>query len=123
MRENDKHEQNFKPYSMDGGEVDRSQLRYVIVKKRSPRLRWWLRMADHVFGNRSLGDLNSEFEQFAVDPRRTPKRVLAAHCSNQIASFLWNLGTSRSPMTYFPSPIPPEYLTMPVDDGFGPDDD
>jgi hypothetical protein len=30
-------------------------------------------MADHVFGNRSLGDLNSEFEQFAVDPRRTQR--------------------------------------------------
>src|SRR5262245_33267407 len=68
-------------------------------------------------------DLNSEFEQFAVDPRRTPKRVLAAHCSNEIASFLWNLGTSRSPTPYFLSPIPPESLTMPVDDCFRPDDD
>src|SRR5215510_9056971 len=123
MRENDKHEKNFEPYSMDGEEVDRSQLRYVIVKERSPRLRRWLRMAGHVFGNRSLRDLNPEFEQFAVDPRRTPKRVLTAHCSNQIASFLWNLGTSGSPMTYFPSPIPPESLTMPVDDCFRLDDD
>src|SRR5262249_40005907 len=113
MRENDKHEQNFKPHCMDGEEVDRSQLRYVIVKERSPRLRWWLGMSDHVFGNRGLRDLNSEFQQFAVDARRTPKRVVTAHCSNQIASFLWNLGTSGSPMTYFPGPIPPESLTMP----------
>src|SRR5262249_41758557 len=121
--ENDKHEQNFKPHGVDGEGVDRSQLRYVIVEERSPRLRWWLRMAHHVFGNRSLGDLNSEFEQFAVDPRRTPKRVLTAHGSNQIASFLWNLGTSGSSMMYFPSPMPPESLTMPVDDGFRLDDD
>jgi hypothetical protein len=92
MCENDKHEQNFKPHCMDGEEVDGNQLRYVIVEERSPRLRWWLRTADHVFGDRSLGDLNSKFEQFAVDPRRTPKRILTAHCSNQIASFLWNLG-------------------------------
>src|SRR5262249_10572026 len=123
MRENNKHEKNFKPCSMDGEEVDRSQLRYVIVKERSPRLRWWPGMSDHVFGNRSLRDLNSEFEQFAVDPRRTPKRVLTADCSNQIASFLWNLGTSGSHMTCFPSPIQPESLTMPVDDGFRLDDD
>src|SRR5215471_2520006 len=123
MCENDKHEKNFKPSSVDREEVDRSQLRYVIVKERSPRLRWWLGMSDQVFGNRSLRDLNSEFEQFAVDPRRTPKRVLTADCSNQIASFLWNLRTSGAPMTYFPSPIPPESLTMPVDDGFRLDDD
>src|SRR5215813_6975845 len=123
MRENDKHEKNFKPCSMDGEEVDRSQLRYVIVEERSPRLRWRLRTADHVFGDRGLGDLNSKFEQFAVDPRRTPKRILTAHCSNQIASFLWNLGTSGSPVTYFPGPIPPESLTMPVDDGFRLDDE
>src|SRR5262249_44510941 len=58
MRKNDKHEQNFKPYSMDGEKVDRRQLRYVIVKERSPRLRWWLGMSDQVFGNRSLRDLN-----------------------------------------------------------------
>src|SRR5262249_6812865 len=115
MRENDKHEKNFKPCSMDGEEVDRSQLRYVIVEERSPRLRWRLRTADHVFGDRGLGDLNSKFEQFAVDPRRTPKRIVTAHCSNQIASFLWNLRTSRSPMTFFPGPIPPKSLTVPVD--------
>ena len=62
MREDDKHEQNFKPHGMDGEEVDRSQLRDVIIEERSPRLRWWFRSANHVFGNRSLGNLNSEFE-------------------------------------------------------------
>src|SRR5262249_43629636 len=123
MCENDEHEQNFKPHRMDGEKVDRNQLRSVIVEERSPRLRWWLRTADHVFGNGGLGDLDSKFEQFAVDPRRTPKRILTTHCSNQIASFLWNLRTSRSPMTYFPGPIPPESLTMPVDDCFRLDDD
>src|SRR5262249_45467052 len=120
--ENDKHEQNFKPHGVDGEEVDRSQLRHVIVEERSPRLRWCLRMAHDVVGDRSLGDLNAEFEQFAVDPAH-PKAGSHGSCSNQIASFLWNLGTSRSPMTYFPSPIPPESLTMPVDDGFRLDDD
>jgi hypothetical protein len=123
MGEHNEDKQNFKPHGVHGEEVDRSQLRYVIVEERSPRLRWWLRMADHIFGNRSLRDLNSEFEQFTVDPRRTPKRVLTAHCSYQIASLLWNLGASRSPMTYFPSLIQPESLTVPADNGFRLDDD
>jgi hypothetical protein len=46
-----------------------------------------------------------------------------AHYSNQIASFLRNSRTSGSPMTYFPSPIPPESLMMPADDGFRLDHD
>src|SRR5215510_12530921 len=37
MRENNKHEKNFKTNRVDSEEVDRSQLRCVIVKKRSPR--------------------------------------------------------------------------------------
>src|SRR5215510_2856332 len=118
MCEYDKNEQNLEPDRVYREEVDGNELGHMIGEERSPRLGWRLGRADHVFGNRSLRDLNSECEQFTVDPRRTPKRVLTADCSNQIASFLWNLGTSRSPMTYFPSPIPPESLTMPVDDGF-----
>src|SRR5262245_12750035 len=87
LHKNDKDEQDFKPDRVDGEEVYRSELGYVIIEERSPRLRWWFWSPDHVFGNRSLGNLNSNFEQFAVDPRRTPKRVFTAHCSSQIASF------------------------------------
>jgi hypothetical protein len=123
MRENDEHERNFKPYSMDGEEVDRSQLRYVIVEERSPSLGGRLRIADHVFGNGRLRNLNAEFQKFAVYPRCAPERILAAHRSNQIARFLWNLGKSASSMTYLPSPIPLKSLTMPFNDGFRLNDD
>ena len=73
MDEHNEDKQNFKPHSVHGEEVYRSQLRYVIVEERSPRLRRWLRMADHIFGNRSLRDLNSEFEQFTVESEAHPK--------------------------------------------------
>src|SRR5262249_54731220 len=46
MDEHNEDKQNFKPHGVHGEEVDRSQLRYVIAEERSPRLRWWLRMAD-----------------------------------------------------------------------------
>ena len=35
-------------------------------------------MADHVFCNRRFGKLESEFQEFPVNPRRTPKRGFAA---------------------------------------------
>src|SRR5262249_52306817 len=75
-------------------------------------------MSDHVFGNRSLRDLDVQLHQLTVDPRCAPGRILAAHRSNQIACFFWNLRTSSLPVTNFPGPIPTESLTMPGDDCF-----
>ena len=48
---NDEDEQDFKPDRVDGEEVDRSELRYVIIEERSPRLRWLFRISNHVFRN------------------------------------------------------------------------
>ncbi len=46
--------------------------RCAILARRSTPL-------DHVLGDARLRDLKSEFEQFAVDTRRTPKRIFDAH--------------------------------------------
>ena len=40
----------------------------------------------HLLGDRSLADLDTELEQFAMDPGRTPERVRAAHFPDQIAN-------------------------------------
>jgi len=51
-----------------------------------------------------LGDVKPEFEQFAVDARRTPKQILRAQLPDQRAQF--NLD-SRAPFSppRFPTPI------------------
>jgi hypothetical protein len=36
---------------------------------------------------RALADFNAELEQFAMDVGRAPKRIGAAHLTNQIADF------------------------------------
>ena len=36
----------------------------------------------HVLGDRCLADLDAELEEFAVNPRRAPERVGAAHLTN-----------------------------------------
>jgi hypothetical protein len=59
MCEDKKNEKDFEPNGVDGEEVDGSKLSDVIIEKCSPRLRWWFRTSDHVFGNGSLGNLNA----------------------------------------------------------------
>src|SRR5438552_5706418 len=44
-----KYEQNFKPDRLHREEIDRNELRDVVVEKCFPRLRWRFPMTDHVF--------------------------------------------------------------------------
>jgi hypothetical protein len=106
MGEDDKDEQDFKPNRVDGEEIDGSQLRYLIVEECFPRLRWWFRIANHVFGNGSLRDLNSQLHELAVDPRCAPNRILTAHGPDKITSFLRNSRAARPTVTNLPDPIP-----------------
>ena len=73
MCEDDKDEENFKPYCVDGEEVDGSELRNVIVEECPLRLGRRFRAPDHVFGNGGLGDLNAQLHQLSVNPRCAPK--------------------------------------------------
>jgi hypothetical protein len=54
---------------------------------------------------------------------RSPERILAAHTSDEIASFRRNQRTSGTSTATFPGPIPLESLAVPGDDGFWLDDE
>ena len=49
---------------------------------------------DHVFGDARLPDFKPELEQFAVDARRAPQRVLDTHSPDQGAQLCVNLRSS-----------------------------
>jgi len=115
--------QNLEPEGVYGEEVDRNELGHMIGEERSPRLGWRLGMTDHVFGNGRLGNLNAQFQEFAVNSRRSPERVIATDGSNEIARLPRNKRTSGSAMTNLPGPVPLKSLTMPTNDGFRFDDD
>ena len=86
-----KHDENIENVERNvgyGEEVDRDQLRRVIVEKRSPCLQWRFRMPYHVFCNRRFGNMDSEFQKFTVNSGRTPDGVVPAHGADQAASFL-----------------------------------
>ena len=53
-------------------------------------------MLRHVSADGGLADFNAELEQFAMGVGRAPKRIGAAHLTNQIADVGGQLRPSRS---------------------------
>ena len=45
-------------------------------------------LLDHVLGDGRFSDFNTEFEQFAMDARRTPEPVGPAHLADEFSSLL-----------------------------------
>jgi hypothetical protein len=70
----------------------------MVAQKGLPALRGWLPSPGHVFCHDGLPNIDAKLEQFAVDPRRSPKRVRDAHGANKLANVrrcLWP-ATARS---------------------------
>ena len=74
-------------------------------------------------GRADLADVDAQFEQFAVDPRRSPKRILAAHSTDQLPHVFGDRRSARVAVPNFPCPEQPKALAAPGDDGFGLNDD
>ena len=51
-------------------------------------LRRWLAASRHILANTGLANVDAQLEQFAVDARCSPKRIVAAHLANQVPRFL-----------------------------------
>ena len=88
MRKYEKYKKNLEPNGVYGEEIDRGELRHMIVKERSPCLGWRFSAADHVLGHGCLRDIYTELQEFAVNSRCTPKRVIATDGADQVPSFL-----------------------------------
>ena len=96
----------------------------MVFQKRAPRLGWWFRLPNrNQTGDRSLGDFDSQFEQFAMNSRSAPKRIGLGHFANKLT----DVRADRRPSGPFASglelPEQLETLSMPPNDSFGFDDD
>ena len=91
----------------DNEQIHGSDIRRVVARENPPPLTWRSTPLDHVLGNARLRDLKPELEQFAVDTRCSPKRVLDAHSPDQSAQLRADL---RPPAkrARLPTPVPPE---------------
>src|SRR6266446_3844344 len=79
-------------------------------------------MPNHVLGYGRLRDLNSQFQQFAVNAWCTPARVVAAHHPDQIPNLLRHAGPTWLAAADSRRPEQAEAFTMPGDNGFSLDD-
>src|SRR3989441_2096601 len=69
--------------------------------------------------HRRLRDSQAELQQLAVDPRRPPQRIRAAHLPYQIPKVPPNRGPTPSAST-LPCPVEPEAPAVPPHHGLGP---
>src|SRR5262249_27575234 len=93
----------------------------MIAQKRGPPLRGRAPSPGHVLGDGRLSHRKAELEQLTMYARRTPKRILCAHPSDQcpqIGIDLW----PTSKIARFPPPIAAKTGAMPAHEGLGPDD-
>src|SRR5262245_44622506 len=67
----------------DDEQVHRGNVRRVVTQKGAPSLTWRSTSLNHEPGDARLRDVKPELEQFAVDARRSPKRILDAHPPDQ----------------------------------------
>ena len=119
MSQNEEHIQDSETHRRHHEEVHRYQLLHVVLQERPPRLRWRLAVLHHVLRNRCLGYLDSELQQFPVQPRRSPEHVDGAHVADQVSDFLRHPRSSDPSPTALPVPVEPESFSMPADDRLG----
>ena len=122
MGQNQKHIENLETEGGHAEEVDRDQLREVIVQEGAPGLRRRLATAHHVFADAGLADVDAQLEQLPVNPRCTPPRILPAHPADQASDLVGNRGPSGLAAPHLPGPEPAKASTMPGHDRFWLDD-
>ena len=115
MSQHQKHIQHLESDRRHRKEVDRHHSLDVIFKEGPPRLRWWLAVADHVLAHARFADGNAKLEQFAVNPRCAPERVVAAHRAYQGSEVHWDRWSSRVSPSNLPCPEQAKALAMPAD--------
>ena len=110
----------------NGEEVHRGDSFPVVAQKGEPALGWFriFRRSFPPAGDRSLGEIKTEQEEFPVYPRRSPGRVLGDHPENQLPNLLrCRRSPNLCPDSEDQPPIQKEAGPVPPNHGFRRDDD
>lgn len=87
MRQDDERIKTPEPQGRHAQHVDRDDRPCVIAQKGFPALDWPAGPLQYVFRNGGLGQAEAELQEFAMNARRTPERVLGAHPADQPDQF------------------------------------
>jgi hypothetical protein len=83
MGKHNEHVEHLKGHAGNGEEVDRNHTAEVIAKECLTVVgRAGTTARDHVFGDGSLSQVDTELEQLAVDPRSTLQGIGIVHLSD-----------------------------------------
>src|SRR5262245_3890091 len=102
-------------------QVHGGDVRCVVTQEGAPALGRRPTSLDHVLRHARLSDVEAEFEQLAMNARRTPQRIFRAHPPDQCAQICGDLWPA-SKGAGFPPPVPTEAGPMPTYESLGPDD-
>jgi hypothetical protein len=94
---------------------------HVVVQEGSPALRWRLAMAHQILADAGFAHIDAELEQFPVNARCSPKRILATQPTDPFADVFPNRRPPRSAATDFPQQT--EAPAVPSNDRVGCDED
>src|SRR5438105_2522713 len=101
-------------------QVHGGDVRCVVTQEGAPSLGRRSTSLDHVLRHARLSDVEAEFEQLAMNARRTPQRIFRAHPPDQCAQICGDLWPA-SKRAGFPTPVPAKAGPMPTQQGLGPD--
>src|SRR5213076_746947 len=94
-------------------QIDADDVGGVIAQESPPARRARAVTPWHVLGDSRLSDVDTKFQQLAMNAWRTPQRVVAADCPDQIA----DVGRNRRPAdatARLPTPVQTEAAPMPA---------
>jgi hypothetical protein len=80
-------------------------------------------MTHQILADAGFADVDTEFEQFAVNTRCSPQWILSTQFANEFSDVFRHRRPPRSTVTDLPGPEHTKALAVPSDDGVGFDDD
>src|SRR5947207_13391755 len=87
MAHHNKRKQTPERQRRNHTEINRRNGIRMVAEECPPRLRWRSPVFGHVFGDRRLSDFEAKLEEFPVDARGTPQRIVFAHLLDELAQF------------------------------------
>src|SRR5712671_1323561 len=90
----------------------------MVTQEGAPSLGGRSASLDHILRDAGLSDLKAEFEQLAMDARRSPQRIVGAHPPDQRAQVRVDLRPA-SKEAGFPTPVLAEAGSVPSHEGLG----
>jgi hypothetical protein len=126
VADDEKAVQNTKRERWDGKEVHRGNGLAMVSEERQPSLPgiWISRSLPDLSRGTPFRHIETQLEQFTVNARRSPGRILGNYTEDQGANlFADTLASSYSSDSGDPGPIQTKPRTMPVHDGSRSDQD